>query len=408
MKVGFIGLGKLGLPLACILANAGNKILCLDKNEYTLDILKNNDLPFFEPGLNALLGDANENITGFISSYKEMVEETEAAVILVNTQLGDHGYSSDFVESAISDIAVNLKYSPKEYFTIILSSTVLPGTIVKTLIPLAERISGREYKKGFGFSYVPDFVKLGNVIHDFTHPEFFLVGANHKKDLQTTQEIFSNVHRNLCPEYNLTLEEAEIAKTALNAYLVNKITFANFLGRLCSKMENVNVHNITEAIGNDKRISPHFFNSGTPYGGACFPRDVSAFVKFAKDKGKKAKHLFFAEEVNEMVYRDILNQTEGFDKVGIIGVSFKPDSPVTIGSPSVKLIDELKSKNKTIYIFDPLKETYLNLERDVNICESAQECIDKTQAVILMHPSKDLSSLNYKNNHVIDLWGVVK
>ena len=109
-----------------------------------------------------------------------------------------------------------------------------------------------------------------------------------------------------------------------------------------------------------------------------------------------------------MVYRDILNQTEGFDKVGIIGVSFKPNSPVTIGSPSVKLIDELKSKNKTIYIFDPLKETYLNLERDVNICESAQECIDKTQAIILMHPSKDLSSLNYQNNHVIDLWGIVK
>ena len=157
MNITFIGLGKLGLPLACILAQH-NKVLCLDKNEYVLDKLNNGKMPFFEPGLEDLWSEVKDNILGYTDSYKQAIEETEAAVILVNTQLGDNGYSSDFVKSALSDIAINLKRSNKEYFTIILSSTVLPGTIMSELIPLVEKISGKKYKKDFGFSFVPDFV----------------------------------------------------------------------------------------------------------------------------------------------------------------------------------------------------------------------------------------------------------
>ena len=94
-------------------------------------------------------------------------------------------------------------------------------------------------------------------------------------------------------------------------------------------------------IGIDKRISPYFFGYGTPYGGTCFPRDTSAFIKFAKDRKKKAKHLLFAEEVNEMVYNSILDKLQGYGRVGILGVSFKPNSPVVIGSPSARLIKDL-------------------------------------------------------------------
>ena len=93
-----------------------------------------------------------------------------------------------------------------------------------------------------------------------------------------------------------------MAKVSLNAFLVNKITFANFLGQLCDGMKNVNVHNITQTIGIDKRISPFFFGYGAPYGGTCFPRDTSAFIRFAENRGKNAKHLKFSEEVNEDLY----------------------------------------------------------------------------------------------------------
>ena len=133
MNVSFIGLGKLGLPLACCLAGSGNQILGVDKNEYILDMLNNQELPFYEPGLTDIF--PHNNFIGFTDSYKRAVEETDATIILVNTQLGDTGYSAEFVESALTDLAVNLKRSTKKYHLIILSSTVSVSVLRTVCVP---------------------------------------------------------------------------------------------------------------------------------------------------------------------------------------------------------------------------------------------------------------------------------
>lgn len=406
-KISFIGLGKLGLPLASILAN-NNKVLCIDKNEYVLSQLSEGTLPFYEDGLEQMLQSVSDNIIGYTDSYSRCVNETEAAIILVNTQLGDYGYSAEFVKSAVVDLAVNLKNSSKEYFSIILSSTVLPGTIFSELIPLVEKVSGRKYGVGFGFSYVPDFVKLGSVLNDFRNPEFFIVGANNDKDYEITKNIFSGVHLNDCINFRLTMEEAEVAKVALNAFIVNKITFANLLGMMCQGMKNVNVNNITNAIGVDKRISRHFFNSGAPYGGTCFPRDTMAFIKFAKDRGMEAKNLIFAEEINDKLQHSLFDYCKKYNNVGVLGVSFKPTSPVVIGSPSRILIKSLLENDNNVFTFDKIEETYRNLELPVDICHSAQDCIDNSDVVVIMHPDRDFSNLDFTDTDVIDPWGLLK
>ena len=187
-------------------------------------------------------------------------------------------------------MAVNLKRSEKVYHLIVLSSTVLPGTIAK-LIKLVEKISGRTFGEGFGLTYVPDFVRLGNVINDFRNPEFFLIGANNWEDAAKTNSIWYRFHDNQPPTKILTLEEAEVAKVSLNAYIVNKITFANFLGQLCDGMDNVDVHNITKTIGIDKRISPYFFGYGTPFGGTCFPKDLNSLITQFEQHGVNADML---------------------------------------------------------------------------------------------------------------------
>jgi len=405
MNISFVGLGKLGLPLACCLAQSGNRVLGVDKNEYVLDTLNEGKLPFYEPGLDKIF--PNVNFIGFTDSYQRAIDETDATVILVNTQLGDNGYSSEFVEDVLTDLAMNLRKSVKEKHLIVLSSTVLPGTI-KKLIKLVEKISKRKYGEGFGFSYVPDFVKLGNVIEDFKNPEFFLVGANNVDDIVNTQSIWYRFHQNEPPKKILTLEEAEIAKVALNAYIVNKITFANFLGQLCEGIENVTVHNITKTIGIDRRISPYFFGYGTPYGGTCFPRDTSAFIKFAKDRKKTAKNLIFAEEVNEMVYNNMLNKVKPHSNVGILGVSFKQNSPVVIGSPSYRLINDLIGMGIKINVYDDIPQTFDNLECcEVSIHESPQSCIDNSDIVLIMHPNKKFSECDYGNKIVVDNWGIL-
>ena len=230
------------------------------------------------------------------------------------------------------------------------------------------------------------------------------------EDIVLTQSIWYRFHKNDPPKKVLTLEESEIAKVALNAFIVNKITFANFLGQLCDGLENVNVHNITSTISLDKRISPHFFGYGTPYGGTCFPRDVSAFIKFSQNRGKNAKHLKFSDEVNESIHDDLFRKCDGYKKIGILGVSFKPSSPVVIGSPSVKLIERLLEQKSTIFVYDEIQETYNNLNGildSVIICNSDQECVDKSDVIVVMHPNKKFSSLDFLNKKVVDFWGII-
>lgn len=397
MKISFIGLGKLGLPLACCLAESGNSVLGVDKNEYVLSLLKSGKTPFYEPGLLNIF--PNLNLYDFTDSYKRAIEETDASIILVNTQLGDNGYSSELVENSVTDLAINLKLSKKDYHLIIVSSTVLSGTL-RNIIKIVENISGRKFGLGFGLTHVPDFVKLGSVIHDFRNPEFFLIGGEHKKDIELTREIWSKIHQNN-PNFNiLTLEEAEIAKISLNAYIVNKITFANFLGLLCRDMENVNVHNITKVIGQDKRISPYFFGSGAPYGGTCFPRDATAFIKFSKDRGILAENLVFSEKVNEMAYAFLLEEAKKYNSIGVLGLSFKKDSPVIIGSPGYRLYSDLLKLNKSVKFHD-----FCDIPGEVS--ESVESVISSSEIIFIMHPDSRYKNCNYKSKKVIDIWGIL-
>ena len=157
----------------------------------------------------------------------------------------------------------------------------MPGSI-NTLIDSLERYSGKKHLTDFGFTYVPDFVKLGSVIEDFQNPDFFLVGSSNTDEYENAKMIWSPIHINSPTSKNLTLEEVEIAKISLNAFIVNKISFANYLSVLCENVENVNVDNITSTIGMDDRIGNKFFSAGPPFGGTCFPRDTYAFISFAK------------------------------------------------------------------------------------------------------------------------------
>ena len=238
-----------------------------------------------------------------------------------------------------------------------------------------------------------------------------MIGANNDRDVSMTQSIWHSFHENNPPEKILTLEEVEVSKVALNAFIVNKITFANFLGQLCDGMDNVNVHKITGAIGLDKRISPYFFGYGTPYGGTCFPRDTTAFIKFAEDRNLTAKHLLFAEEVNDMVYKSILDKVKGYERISILGTSFKPNSPVTIGSPSVNLIQDMQSLSKNVCCHDFIQETFENLKFfhniEVSTCSDVQECIDNSDVVVIMHPDKRYKEFDYTNVNVVDYWGVI-
>ena len=227
---------------------------------------------------------------------------------------------------------------------------MLPGTINK-LINVIEESTGKKYIEDFDFSYVPDFVKLGSVINDFKNPEFFLIGTKTNNAFEEVLQIWENVHENNTPIKKLSLEETEIAKVSLNAYIVNKISFANFLQLICDNLD-IDAKNITDVIGLDSRIGNKFFSPGAPYGGTCFPRDALAFEKFANDHNYNALNMEFSKSVNLSVLENLYKQLEKFNKVSIFGVSFKQDTDVLVGSPSIDLIRLLIKNNKKVGYFD--------------------------------------------------------
>ena len=405
MKISFIGAGKLGLPLASILAK-NNKILLIDKNKNLISALTEKKYHFNEKDLNQLLNNNYSNFIDFTSSYEHIFSKTTHTIILVNTQLGSDGYSDELVLDVINELCTFYKEDIKKRHHFILSSTVLPGTINK-LINVIEESTGKKYIEDFDFSYVPDFVKLGSVINDFKNPEFFLIGTKTNNAFEEVLQIWENVHENNTPIKKLSLEETEIAKVSLNAYIVNKISFANFLQLICDNLD-IDAKNITDVIGLDSRIGNKFFSPGAPYGGTCFPRDALAFEKFANDHNYNALNMEFSKSVNLSVLENLYKQLEKFNKVSIFGVSFKQDTDVLVGSPSIDLIRLLIKNNKKVGYFDYIVKD-LGVEGLDSILShhDPQIIIDKSEAIVLMHNDKRFQNLNFNDVKVFDPWRVL-
>lgn len=405
MKISFIGAGKLGLPLASILAK-NNKILLIDKNKNLISALTEKKYHFNEKDLNQLLNNNYSNFIDFTSSYELIFSKTTHTIILVNTQLGSDGYSDELVLDVINELCTFYKEDIKKRHHFILSSTVLPGTINK-LINVIEESTGKKYIEDFDFSYVPDFVKLGSVINDFKNPEFFLIGTKTNNAFEEVLQIWENVHENNTPIKKLSLEETEIAKVSLNAYIVNKISFANFLQLICDNLD-IDAKNITDVIGLDSRIGNKFFSPGAPYGGTCFPRDALAFEKFANDHNYNALNMEFSKSVNLSVLENLYKQLEKFNKVSIFGVSFKQDTDVLVGSPSIDLIRLLIKNNKKVGYFDYIvKDLGVEGLDSVLSHHDPQIIIDKSEAIVLMHNDKRFQNLNFNDVKVFDPWRVL-
>lgn len=405
MNISFIGLGKLGLPLATLLAEKNN-LICIDKNKNLINSLNENTFEFNEAGLKELFTKNKKNMQFTNEVNTDTFETTDSTIILTNTQLGDDGYSDKSVDIVFEQIGNIFGKVEKKFHHFILSSTVLPGSI-SSLINSLERYSGKKHLIDFGFTYVPDFVKLGNVVEDFQNPDFFLVGSSNTNEYENAKMIWSPIHLNSPTSSNLTLEEVEIAKISLNAFIVNKISFANYLSVLCENIENVNVNNITRIIGMDDRIGNKFFAAGPPFGGTCFPRDTYAFISFAKKMDSDAKHVEFSNTINEMVYEQLKSQIKPFTNISILGISFKENTDVLIGSPSIEIIRSLGASYK-FYIFDYLVKSLNDIEDNLVFCDSIEDAIEKSEAVLIMHNDKRFEGLDLKGKELIDPWNLYK
>jgi UDPglucose 6-dehydrogenase len=416
MKISFLGLGKLGLPLATNFAKNFHEVVAIDKNKMLIEKLSNGEVPWIEKDLDINLKNSHSNIK-FTSTY-EKVAETDVSIILVNTPSNkkDGSFSNLYVEEVIREVSFELKEKNKKNHLFILSSTVMPTSINDNFIPLIESLNNWKINVDFGFCYVPDFVAIGQVINDFENPDFLLIGQSNTFYGDIVAKLYSSIIKNDSNIVQLSISEAEICKVALNAYITTKISFANYLGILCEKLDpNINVDNVTNTIGIDKRIGTRYFKSGASYGGTCFPRDTWAFMKISNNLGLSAFQMEANEKINNLADEFILNKVlnSKVKKIGFVGLGFKPGTSVVTEGLAIKMCKLLSGKGYILYTYDLFPDSIENLAKEfdgdsVIECNSLKDIGNRAELIVICNNDFKYSEIVKYNKNIIDPWRIIK
>lgn len=400
-KISLIGLGKLGLPLLVTFANNDQKIIGIDIDLEKINLLKNKQIPFYEPNLDEYLSSGYKNID-LNTTFDDVVNETDVFIILVNTPSTENGdFSNRYIYDAITELCKKVKENNKKDFLIILSSTVMPGTHID-LIDKIENETDKKLNQDFGFVYIPDLVALGNVISDFENPDLLIMGESDSKYGDIAEMIYSKIIKNNAPIVRMSLMESEITKVSLNAYITMKISFANFIGNISDKL-GCNPNNITKALGYDRRISPYYIKSGLPFGGTCFPRDTWAFIKMSDNLGLDATHIRATQKINEDQFKILYSKVSEHKnkKIGVYGLSFKPYTSVITESAGYFIYEKLKDEGYSISTFDPLVSTD-------NSITNIDEFTSWSDVIVIIHNDKTILDYDLSNKIIINPWNLKK
>lgn len=282
-----IGLGKLGASMAAAIASRGFDVIGVDINQQAVDLLNAGHAPVQETNLEELVA-ANKMRLRATMSHSEAILHSDVSFVIVPTPSDERGaFSLQYAKWAFQAIGRALA-EKSSYHNIILTSTVLPGSTRHGLLPILEEESGKVCGKDFGLCYSPEFIALGSIIHDFLNPDFTLVGEFDERAGSNLEACYAEIMENNAPCKRMSMENAELAKVSLNAFITTKITFANMLADLCERIPGGDVDIVTDALGSDERIGHKYLKGALGYGGPCFPRDNVALGFIARALGSKA------------------------------------------------------------------------------------------------------------------------
>ena len=411
-----VGLGKLGGSMAAAIASRGHDVVGVDVNPSAVDALNSGRAPAQETGLDELVG-ANRARICATMSHETAVLDSELTFVIVPTPSDDRGaFSLQYAAFAFREIGRALKQK-HGYHTVVLTSTVLPGACRHGLIPILEKYSGRRCGQDFGFCYSPEFVALGSVIRDFLNPDFLLVGEFDDPSGAQLSDYYRAIVANNAPVARMSLENAELAKISVNAFVTTKITFANMLADICSRIPGGNVDVVSNAIGLDSRIGRKYLTGALGYGGPCFPRDNLALAYFAGAVGATADLPSTTDRLNRsladrMTAYVVAHASPG-STVAVLGLSYKPASHIVEESQAVALVKALVDRHYRVVAYDPLAGQAANqeLRGRALIVDSAEACVSAAEVVLVATPDPEFSGLratdfsrNGKPAVIIDFW----
>jgi UDPglucose 6-dehydrogenase len=413
MRVAVVGLGKLGGPLAAVLASERNNVVGIDVNPEAVRLINDGCAPVEEPGLQDLVTRSRERLTATIDLTA--AAEAEVSILLVPTPSDERGaFSSEYLLAAIEQIGRGLA-AADDYHVVVVGSTVMPGSCDAELRPALERASGRRVGETLGLCYSPEFVALGNVIRDMLEPDMVLIGESDPRAGEVLERLYGGVCENEPPFRRMSLVNAELTKIAVNTYVTMKISYANTLADMCERLSGADVDVVTDALGLDTRIGPKYLRGAIAYGGPCFPRDNKAFAVLAHDLGAEPLLAEATDSVNvaqtDRLARVVQSRLDTGDTVGILGLAYKPDTGVVDESPGVALARLLGAAGYAINVYDPMGlEAALELIGSAaHGCGSAVEVLERSDVVVITTPWPEFADLPiaaFKGKHsvLIDCW----
>ena len=353
MKVSVFGLGYVGSVSAACLASKGHKVIGVDVNEQKLAMIKSGESPVIEPGLDELVRHTVANGHLRVTSDAVLaVMESDLSLVCVGTPTrANGGLDLDVVREVSRQIGAAIGRKV-DYHCVVVRSTVLPGTIRETALPLLERSSGKSADEGFGVVMNPEFLREGSAISDFQTPSYTVIGSRDGRAASTAAKLYADVD---APIIHTDLETAEMVKYAANAFHALKVTFANEIGAL-AKQHGVDGRETMEILCRDERlnISRAYLRPGFAFGGSCLPKDLRALTHRARHVDVTAPLLEAVTASNEAhLYRGLaLIEAAGSRSVGVLGLTFKPGTDDVRESPVVAIVETLLGKGYDISVFD--------------------------------------------------------
>lgn len=417
-RMSIVGLGKLGLPLAAAMASRGYHVVGYDNDPAKIERIRRNVLPC-EPHLDELVRQYGKRLK--FTADLEAIRETSCTFVVVPTpSLKNGDFSIRYLHQALKAVGRVLRHK-KEFHVVAIVSTVLPGSMEKLRRTL-EKSSGKKCPGQIGLCYNPAFIALGNVIHNFLHPDFILIGESDKASGETLERFYMHFCRSKAAIHRMNYSNAELAKIAVNTFITMKISFGNMIARICEQLPDAHSETVTRAIGSDRRIGTHYLKGALGYGGPCFPRDNKAFSFVARRLGLRAHSAEATDRVNrsqiDWLAAYVLEKVRPNDSIAILGLSYKPDTDVIEESQGVALAQALLKKNRKLVLYDPaaMPEAVKLFEGKVSFARNLDEALRKSQLIVITTPWKEFMSLNpnnlaSSNGHpkmVLDCWRILE
>lgn len=388
MRISVIGLGKLGAPLAAVLASKGHDVIGVDLDATVVRRLAEGKAPVYEPQLQELIDSCASRLQA-TTSYDEAVLPTSVSFVIVPTPSGADGtFLDQYVLAAVQDIAKALRRK-SEYHVVNITSTVMPGSCDRKIREALESFSGRRVGDTVGLCYNPEFIALGSVIRNMLFPDMLLIGESDARAGDLVEAVYRQVCEKAPPVQRMNLVNAEITKIAVNTFVTTKITYANMLSGICERLPGADIDVVTSAVGLDSRIGRKYLQGALGYGGPCFPRDNIAFTRLARRLGARADLAEATDRMNEHQIERVLETTiRGLARVatvGVLGLAYKPDTGVIEASQGVALVRRLAAAGYKVVAYDPL--ALPAAQAAIGDCftasASAEDCVRSSDRVVI-------------------------